>query len=603
MSTVFFILLVAGVLFASNKVRPDIVAMLTVVALMLTGVLTPREALAGFGDPVVILVACLLVVGESLTRTGVAQGIAKWLTRTAGDSKTRLLVLLMVAAGVLGAVMSSTAVVAILIPAVLGIGRKTGIPAPRLLMPLSYAALISGMLTLIATTPNLVVNAELDRAGYDSFNFFSFTPIGLSVLVVGIAYMVLMGRRLLPGDVEDIDQGAGYGMRDLLEQFGSIGRGVRLRIPPASPLVRQTLIDSEIGSRYHLRVVMLEREERLGGVTKASPSGDLMLRAGDVLVVGRNEEAVERLIEDTGVERLETTERDRVGWLRDVGVALVLIHPRSRLLGKSLRSSKFRGRYKLTVLGLRRKGKVERDPAGIKLESGDELLVLGPWDQIGRLQSLTHDFVVLTLPSELQDEAPARSKAPIALLILLGMVSLSAFEIVPVVLAVILAALAAVFTRTLTMEDAYRSIHWSSLVLIAGMLPAAAALEKTGGIDAIVNVLVSGLGNTGPYVMLTAIFFLTAGLGLFLSNTASAVLVAPVAIGAAQAMQVSPYAFVMTVAIAASAAFVTPFSTPVVTLVVSPGGYRFTDFVKVGLPLTVLLGVFAVPLTAWLYPI
>lgn len=602
MSTVFFILLGAGVLFASNKVRPDVVAVLTVVALMLTEVLTPKEALAGFGDPVVILVACLLVVGESLTRTGVAQGIAKWLTRTAGDSETRLLVLLMIAAGVLGAVMSSTAVVAILIPAVLGIGRKTGIPAPRLLIPLSYAALISGMLTLIATTPNLVVSAELERAGYDSFSFFSFTPVGLSVLVVGVAYMVLMGRRLLPGEVEDIAQGAGYGMRDLLEQFGAIGDGVRLRIPPSSPLVRQTLIGSEIGSRYHLRVVMLEREERLRAVTKASPSGDLMLRAGDVLVVGRDEEAIERLVEDTGVERLETKELDRARWLRDVGVALVLIHPESRLLGKSLRSSKFRGRYRLTVVGLRRKGKLEMDPSGSRLESGDELLVLGSWDQIGRLQSYNHDFVVLTLPSELQDEAPARSKAPIALLIVLGMVLLSAFEIVPVVLAVILAALAAVSTRTLTMEDAYRSIHWSSLVLIAGMLPAADALEKTGGIDAIVNGLVSGLGNTGPYVMMSAIFVLTAGLGLFLSNTASAVLVAPVAIGAAQAMQVSPYAFVMTVAIAASAAFVTPFSTPVVTLVVSPGGYRFTDFVKVGAPLLVLVWLTTLLVVPLLFP-
>ena len=602
MTTVFLILLGAGVLFASNRVRPDVVALLTVVALMLSKVLTPQEALAGFGDPVVILVAALLVVGESLTRTGVAQAIARWLIRTAGDSETRLLVLLMLAAGILGAVMSSTAVVAILIPAVLGIGRKTSIPASRLLIPLSYAALISGMLTLIATTPNLVASAELDRAGFETFNFFSFTPIGLAVLVAGIVYMLVLGRRLLPADSEGGEQGAAYGMRDLLGQFGAIGRAARLRVSASSPLVRQTLKDSAIGTRYGLRVVMLEREERLGRVTKASPSADLMLRAGDVLVVQRDEAAIERLVDDMKLERLEMTEQDRARWLRDVGVALVLIHPESRLLGKSPRSSKFRGRYKLTILGLRRKGDLVEDPAGVRLDSGDELLVLGPWDQIGRLQSYTHDFVVLTMPSELQDEAPARSKAPIALAILLGMVLLSALNLVPVVLAVILASMAAVFTRTLTMEDAYRSIHWSSLVLIAGMLPAADALQKTGGIDLIVDGLVSGLGSTGPYVMLSAIFFLTAGLGLFLSNTASAVLVAPVAIGAAEALQVAPHAFVMTVAIAASAAFVTPFSTPVVTLVVSPGGYRFTDFVKVGLPLLLLTWLVNLVVTPLVFP-
>ena len=602
MNTVFFILLVAGVLFATNKVRPDVVALLTVLALMLTGILTPQEALSGFGNPVVLLVAGLLVVGESLTRTGVAQAISRWMMRTAGDSETRLLVLVMGTAAVLGAVMSSTAVVAILIPAVLGIGRKTGIPASRLLIPLSYAALISGMLTLIATTPNLVASAELGREGYEPFSFFSITPIGLLILVVGIAYMLLVGRRFLPGESEGSERAVESGMRDLLDRFGTAGKGVRLRILPGSPLIRRSLKDSEIGSRYHLRVAMLEREERLGRVTKASPSGDLMLRAGDVLVVGGAATAIEELIQDAGLEELETLERHRGRWLRDVGLAVILIHPESRLVGKSVKSGSFRKRFRLLVLGVRRKGKLLENFDERRLESGDEMLVLGPWDLIGRLRSNSHDFVVLSLPTEILEEAPVRRKAPIALIILAVMVVLAALEVVPMVVAVLMAALAAVFARTLTMEDAYRSIHWSSLVLIAGMLPAAVALEKTGGVDVIVGGLVSGLGASGPYLMMTAIFFLTAGLGLFLSNTATAVLMAPIAIGAAQAMQISPYAFVMTVAIAASAAFVTPFSTPVVTLVVSPGGYRFADFVKVGVPLLVLTWLVTMAVTPLVFP-
>jgi di/tricarboxylate transporter len=229
-------------------------------------------------------------------------------------------------------------------------------------------------------------------------------------------------------------------------------------------------------------------------------------------------------------------------------------------------------------------------------------LLLGSWDLIGRLQRFGHDFVLLALPAELQEMAPARRLAPVALLILIGMVLLTALEIVPIVVAVMLAALAVVATRTLTMEDAYRSIHLSSLVLVAGMLPVADALQKTGGVDLVVGGLVSGLGDSGPYLMLSALFWMTAGLGVFLSNTATAVLMAPIAIGAAQAVEVSPYAFVMTIAIAASAVFMSPFSTPVVTLVVAPGGYRFSDFLKVGTPLVIVAWLVALLLIPLLFP-
>ena len=603
MNEVFLILLGAAILFASNRVRPDVVALLTVLALMLTEVLTPREALAGFGDPVIIVIAGLLVVGEALTRTGVAQAISRWIMRFAGSNETRILILLMASAGLLGAVMSSTAVVAIFIPVALAIGRKSGVAPSRLLIPLSYASLISGMLTLIATTPNLVASSELDKAGFEPFNFFDFTPLGLTVLVLGIAYIVLFGRRFLPGQERTPVETVRQGMRELLAEFDIPGQADRLRISPLSPLVGRTLVDSEIGTRYDAWIVLLEREERLGRVTKASPSGDLTLRAGDVLVVGGAQESIDQLVNETELERLPLEDRHRRRWLRDVGLAIVLVHPESRMLGKSLKKGRFRSRYSLNVLAVRRKGKILDSFLDKSLQVGDELLLLGSWDLIGRLQRFGHDFVLLALPAELQEMAPARRLAPVALLILIGMVLLTALKIVPIVVAVMLAALAVVATRTLTMEDAYRSIHLSSLVLVAGMLPVADALQKTGGVDLVVGGLVSGLGDSGPYLMLSALFWMTAGLGVFLSNTATAVLMAPIAIGAAQAVGVSPYAFVMTIAIAASAVFMSPFSTPVVTLVVAPGGYRFSDFLKVGTPLVILTWLVALLLIPLLFPL
>jgi di/tricarboxylate transporter len=358
MNEVFLILLGAAILFASNRVRPDVVAFLTVLALMLTGVLTPREALAGFGDPVIIVIAGLLVVGEALTRTGVAQAISRWIMRFAGSNETRILILLMTSAGLLGAVMSSTAVVAIFIPVALAIGRKSGVAPSRLLIPLSYASLISGMLTLIATTPNLVASSELDKAGFETFNFFDFTPIGLTVLVLGIAYIVLFGRRFLPGQERTPVETVRQGMRELLADFDIPGQADRLRISPLSPLVGRTLVDSEIGTRYDAWIVLLEREERLGRVTKASPSGDLTLRAGDVLVVGGAPESIDQLVNETELERLPLEDRHRRRWLRDVGLAIVLVHPESRMLGKSLKKGRFRSRYSLNVLAIRRKGKL-----------------------------------------------------------------------------------------------------------------------------------------------------------------------------------------------------------------------------------------------------
>jgi di/tricarboxylate transporter len=311
---------------------------------------------------------------------------------------------------------------------------------------------------------------------------------------------------------------------------------------------------------------------------------------------------VKKLMEKERLESLGITKKDTVAVMRELGVAVILIHPACRLIGKSLRQAGFRSRFEVHVLGIRRKQKSIDDSTDEPVSAGDTMLVSGTWNRITQLQNEKRDFVLLELPVEFQEVVPARRQAPVAIAILLGMVLLSAFNLVPIVAAVMLAVLAAVFTRCLTMEDAYKSIPWSNLVLLAGMFPLADALEKTGGSTLVVNSLVSGLGSAGPYGMMTALFFLTTGLGLFLSNTASAVLMAPVAIMAAQALNVSPYPLAISVLIAASSAFVTPVSTPVVTLVVQPGRYTFVDFVKVGGPLLILTYLTTLLVTPIIFP-
>jgi di/tricarboxylate transporter len=602
MLTVFGILGVAGVLFASGRVRLDIVALLSVLALMLTGILTPREALAGFGDPVVLLVAALLVVGESLTRTGVAHAIGLWLMRSAGTSETRLLILLMGSAAILSGVMSSTAVVAIFIPVVLTLSAKSDFNASRLLMPLSFAALIGGMLTLIATTPNLVVSSELARQGHEPLAFFSFLPVGLAVLVVGMLYVLLVGRRLLPGGEKKAPTSEARTMDDLARGFEILDQRHRLRVPPGSSLAGRTLAEARLGDRG-IRVVGIERRQRFGIAFLPTPNAQLEIREGDILALMARREDVAGLTEAAGLEPLGLSERELERWREAFGAAVVLIHPESKLIGHSLRESEFRSRHGLHVMGIRRSGEVLEDFEDEPLASSDSLLVAGPWKQIGLLQAEAHDFVVLALPVELDEVAPERSRAPLALLILLGMVLLSAFEIVPMVAAVMMAALAVVFARCLTMEDGYRSIHWSSLVLIAGMLPIATALKTTGGVDVLVGALAAGAGEAGPYAMMAVIFLVTATLGLVLSNTATAVIMAPIAIGAAEMLSVSPRPFAMVVAIAASAAFITPVSTPVVTLIVEPGSYRFADFVKVGAPLLLLVCATTIWIVPWFFPL
>ena len=559
--------------------------------------------MAGFGDPVVLLVAGLLLVGEMLDRTGVAQAIGNWVIRVGGGRETRLLVLIMLAAAVLSSVMSSTAVVAIFIPIVFKVSSKTGIGAGRLLLPMSYAAMISGMLTLIATPPNLVVSGELEKSGYDPLGFFSFSPIGGVMLVAAIVYVLTIGRRFLCGDTSS-SEAAARPIKDFWADYGLEGHLHRLRIASNSPLAGTTICDSQISSRYRVWILGVERTDRFGAFDGISlVDSQYVLQSGQTLLVAGKAEDAARFQSNEQLEPIPETQRDRQRALHEYGVGVVLIHPECRFIGKTIRDLEFRSRYDLQVVGIRR----SREPISAfedtKLASGDTLLVAGTWTDIARLKKETHDFVLLELPIEFDEARQAHRKAPIAIAILVGMVLLSLSGWMPVVTAVLIAAMCAIMTRCLSVEEAYRSISWSSLVLLAGMLPVAVALQNTGGTDLIVEKVVGGLGSAGPYAMMSLLFWLTAGLSLLLSNTATAVVLVPVAIQAAKALEVSPYPFAIVVLIGASSAFASPVASPVVTLVMQPGRYTFMDFVKLGAPLMVIAYLITLLITPLLFPL
>ncbi|SUG46731.1 sodium/sulfate transporter [Salmonella enterica subsp. arizonae] len=573
---VLSLLVIAVVLFATGKVRMDAVALFVIVAFVLSGTLTLPEAFSGFSDPNVILIAALFIIGDGLVRTGVATVVGTWLVKMAGSSEIKMLVLLMITVAGLGAFMSSTGVVAIFIPVVLSVSMHMQTSPSRLMMPLSFAGLISGMMTLVATPPNLVVNSELLREGLHGFSFFSVTPLGLVVLALGIVYMLVM-RFMLKGDAPGQQGGKRRTFRDLIREYRLTGRARRLAIRPGSPMVGQRLDDLKLRERYGANVIGVERWRRFRRVI-VNVNGVSEFRARDVLLIDMS--AVEVDLREFCAEQLLEPMVLRGEYFSDqaldVGMAEISLIPESELIGKSVREIAFRTRYGLNVVGLKRDGiALEGSLADEPLLMGDIILVVGNWKLISQLGQKGRDFVVLNMPVEVSEASPAHSQAPHAIFCLVLMVALMLTDEIPNPIAAIIACLLMGKFRCIDAESAYKAIHWPSIILIVGMMPFALALQKTGGVSLVVKGLMDIGGGYGPYMMLGCLFVLCAAIGLFISNTATAVLMAPIALAAAKSMGVSPYPFAMAVAMAASAAFMTPVSSPVNTLVLGPGSYSF----------------------------
>ena len=594
---------------ALNRPRADAVAVLLVVTLPVTGLVSVQESLSGFADPSVVLVAAMFVIGDGLVRTGVASRLGDWIGDRSGQGEAGVIVLLMLVTAGLGSVMSSTGVVAIFIPVALRVAARRGIPPGRLMMPLSVAALVSGMLTLVGTPPNLVVNAELSRAGLPLLGFFSFTPMGLAVLVLALGWM-LLARRWLGEAAGTEQQPAGRRLAELVADYAILDRVIRVRLRPGSPLLHKPLSELALRTSHGLDVLVIDRHRGLSHRTLL-PDPATRLQAGDVLEIHLSspieEAGLHPRLAALGMEALPLDVHDVAHRPRQIGLAEVMIAPESKLIGRRITEARFRSRTGLTVIGIRHgasSGRVALKHGLTEqvLQLGDTMLVVGPWRAIRRLRE-RRDLVILNLPPELEEETPAMRHAPQAVLATALAVALMVTGIVPNAIAALIGCLVMGATGCTDLDSAYKAVSWRTIVLIAGMLPLSLALQRSGGVELAAAGLHSVMTGLGPRGILACLFAVTAAMGLFLSNTATAVLMAPVGIAIAQEMGLSATPFAMTVALAASAAFMTPVSSPVNMLVIGPGGYRFSDFLRVGVPLALVSMAVTVLMIPWILPL
>ncbi|WP_250655802.1 SLC13 family permease [Alkalimarinus coralli] len=597
------ILAITIVLFASEWIRLDITALGVILALVLTGILSPAEALSGFGNPLVILIACLFVVGDALFKTGVAGQAGEKIVQLASGNKVLALVLVILVVAFLSAFMSSTGAVAILIPVVLSMCRRLGLAPSVIMMPLAFGALMGGMLTLIGTPPNLVVSQALKGASGQGFGFFEFAPFGAVTLVLGIVYLLLVNMgKLKQGSTSSTVEGR-LTLQHLIGEYNLHGLIHRIRVPENSPLNGMSIAEARLRSQYRVTVLAYRSEGSTAREIKEVLANTRIV-AGDELFVMARSVDVNLLADPGGVELLAWRSDDSGFLSREVGLAEVMLAPDSRLIGLTIKEAGVRSRSGLSVAAIKRKGEILSDDIfEERLEVGDIILAAGGWDSIAKLKSSRGDLLVLHLPEEFESVAPNRNRSSTALLIMTCMVMVLTFTQMPAVVVVLVAAIAMVLSGCLTMPQAYSAINWPSVVVIAGMLPMSLALEKTGGMFLITDYLTGLLQGQSLLIVLVGLFVITSVFSQFISNTATTVLMAPVAIVMANNLGLSEMGLLMTVAIAASTAFATPVASPVNMLVMAPGEYRFVDFVKVGIPLIGIALAVVLIMVPLLYPV
>jgi len=587
---VLTILGIAIVLFATERIRVDVISMLVLLSLILTGLLTVEEAFSGFSNPAVITVWGIYIVSEGLFITGVADYLGQRILAISGNNAARLTLVIMVAVGAMSAFMNNIGATAVLLPAIVAIGRKLKIPASKLLIPLAFGSLLGGVTTLIGTPPNLLVSSALASAGYEPFTLFDYTPMGLIVMVSGIIYFALVGRHLLPdrqtNSVEDLTDG--YNVRDYLTE---------LKVLPVSNLIGKIIVDTRLGEEYDLTVIGLMRD---GHVHPGSLS-NVYIKADDILLVKGSITKILEVQERIGITIDSHTRLSELDLKSsEASMIEVVISQLANFAGKTLKDVDFRAKYGLTVLAIWHKEKVIVNRlSDVPLQLGDILLVHGPRQ---RLNYLRKDLAFIVL-GPITLEYRRVNKALLSLIIFGGMILLVSTGTLHIATAVVLAAVLMVLVGVLGMNEAYASIEWQSVFLIAGMLPLGIAMAQTGTAAFLSDLIINLVGDLGPWGIMIGLFLLTTIITEFMSNAAAAVLVAPIAISSAVTLGVAPQAFAMGVAIAASNSFLFPIGHQASVLVYGPGGYRFFDYTKVGLPLTLLIWVLLIIFLPILWPL
>lgn len=616
MTTTLIILFITVALFIWGRVRADIVALTALAALLVLGILTPAEALAGFSSPIVIMMIGLFVVGGAIMQTGLAKLTGNKLMALSRGNETITFLLVMLVTSFIGAFVSNTGTVALMMPIIMSIAAGSGMQSSRFLMPLAFAGSLGGMLTLIGTPPNLVIDEVLTEGGYQPLAFFSFFPVGIIVIAIGIIVLMPLSKIFLSKKQSGKKKKQGKSLDDLVDEYQLLDNLHRYIVPSRRPsaaidengeqmdIVGKNLKELSIQKKYGVSIIEIrnEKKSRLGLVKDVSQNmakSSSTIQVHDTLYIIGEEEKMKRFASDYGLRKMKDVKID----FYDLGLTEIVVMPTSNFAGLRIGDANLRKRFGINVLGVKRGDEYITDNLiAAKLHVGDMLLVQGEWTNLAHLATDTSNWVVIDQPEKTADKVLLDYKAPVAASIMLLMIAMMVFDFIPVapVTAVIIAGLLTVFAGCFrNVEAAYKTINWESIVLIAAMMPMSTALEKTGASALVSQGLVESLGSMGPTALLAGIYFTTSLMTMFISNTATAVLMAPIALVAAQQVGVSPYSFLFAVTLGASMCFASPFSTPPNALVMKAGGYTFMDYVKVGLPLQIIIGVvmtFVLPL-------
>ena len=616
MTITLIILIITVAMFIWGKVRADIVALTALAALLVFGILTPAEALAGFSSPIVVMMIGLFVVGGAIMQTGLAKLTGNKLMALSRGNETITFLLVMLVTSFIGAFVSNTGTVALMMPIIMSLAAGSGMQSSRFLMPLAFAGSLGGMLTLIGTPPNLVIDEVLTEAGFKPLAFFSFFPVGIIVIAIGIIVLMPLSKIFLSKKQSGKKKKQGKSLDDLVDEYQLLDNLHRYIVPSRRPsaaldengeqmdIVGKTLKDLSIQKKYGVSIIEIrnEKKSRLGLVKDVSQNmakSSSTIQVHDTLYIIGEEEKMKRFASDYGLRKMKDVKID----FYDLGLTEIVVMPTSNFAGLRIGEANLRKRFGINVLGVKRGDEYITDNLiATKLHVGDMLLVQGEWTNLAHLATDTSNWVVIDQPEKTADKVLLDYKAPVAAAIMLLMIAMMVFDFIPVapVTAVIIAGLLTVFAGCFrNVEAAYKTINWESIVLIAAMMPMSTALEKTGASALVSQGLVDSLGAMGPTALLAGIYFTTSLMTMFISNTATAVLMAPIALVAAQQVGVSPYSFLFAVTLGASMCFASPFSTPPNALVMKAGGYTFMDYVKVGLPLQIIIGVvmtFVLPL-------
>ena len=607
MALTIIILIVTVAMFVIGRMRADIVALGSLVVMLLCGILSPAEALAGFSNPVVVMMVGLFVVGGAILQTGLAKAASHRIMHLARGNDTLLFLLVILVTAFIGAFVSNTGTVALMMPIVVSMAAESRKSASTLLMPLAFASSMGGMLTLIGTPPNLVIDSALREHGHEGLSFFSFLPVGAICLAVGILVMLPLSRIFLRKKTTDNESKRGKTLDQLVEEYKLAGGVMAYKVDTNSMIVGKTVAQLNLRANHGINVIEIRKETSrhhglIRNVTQSLPTQDTTIEADDIIYLQGSEKDIKAFALKASLHPEHATGIN----FYDIGIAEIVVMPESRLVEQRLSDSRFREHYNVNVLGVKRRNDYITDnlPA-IRLKAGDTLLIQGTWEHIMKIDKEEDDWLLIGQPREMAEKVTLDYKAPLAAFIMLAMVLVMALDIIPIapVTAVMTAGVLMVVCGCFRSVDAaYKTISWESIILIAAMMPMATALEKTGVSTLVSHTLVASLGTVGPMALLCGIYFTTSLLTMFISNTATAVLMAPIAMSASAELGISPLPMLFAVTLGASMCFASPFSTPPNALVMQAGNYSFKDYVKVGLPLQIIMGIVMTVVLPLLFP-